>query len=77
MEQRGWRHGKMTMAQRRLFKELAESGRPNTLAEHVRIAIEALVAGKVPRSEAVYLVQQSRAWLNRDGVTAPTRIPWY
>lgn len=35
----------MTGKQRQLFKELNESGRPNTLEEHTRIAKEALKAG--------------------------------
>jgi hypothetical protein len=35
----------MSAAQHRLFNELAESGRANTLQEHSRIAVEALKAG--------------------------------
>ena len=55
MREMGWDHQLMTNEQRRLFKELAQSGRPNTLFEHTRIAVEALIAGKATRDEARYL----------------------
>jgi hypothetical protein len=72
----GWDHQLMTNEQRRLFKELAKSGRPNTLVEHTRIAVEALVAGKATRDEARSLVTQSLLNLREQLVKDPTRIPW-
>ncbi|MGO0060741.1 hypothetical protein ACTID9_12140 [Brevibacillus fluminis] len=76
MRDMGWDHQLMTNEQRRLFKELAKSGRPNTLVEHTRIAVEALIAGKATRDEARYLVTQSLLNLREQLVKDPTRIPW-
>jgi hypothetical protein len=67
----------MTAAQRRLFKDLSESGRPNTLEEHTRIALEALKAGGASEAEAKELLLESLRDLRRQGVHVPTRIPWY
>lgn len=61
----------------KLFKELAESGRPNTLAEHTRIAEEALRAGGTSDKLISGLIQDSLTNLERQGVSQPTRIPWY
>lgn len=77
MEENGLNHADMTTKQRQLFKELNESGRPNTLEEHTRIANEALKAGGATQKEASRLVQQSLKNLAEQGVTQPTRIPWY
>ena len=76
MRSRGWNHQAMTNKQRELFGDLARSGRTNSLAEHTRIAEEALVAGGATRGEAQALVQESLQDLARQGVIAPTRIPW-
>lgn len=67
----------MTSKQRELFKELAESGRPNTLAEHTRIAEEALRAGGASDNLINDLIQDSLANLAGQEVSQPTRIPWY
>jgi hypothetical protein len=77
MQERGWNHQKMTATQQKMFKELAESGRPNSLTEQNRIAVEALVAGGAPRDEARLLVAQSVKELRKEGVREPTRVPWY
>jgi hypothetical protein len=76
MESKGWRHDLMTSKQRELFDELAASGRPNTLAEHSRIAEEALVAGGATRAEARELVRESTRNLKGQGASAPSGIPW-
>ena len=76
MRTRRWSHQAMTNKQRELFGELARSGRANSLAEHTRIAEEALVAGGATRAEAQSLVLESLQDLARRGVIAPTRIPW-
>lgn len=76
MEARGWNHQDMTSMQRRLFDDLAASGRPNTLKEHTRIAVEAMQAGGATRAEARSLAAQSLWDLRSQGVRAPTRIPW-
>jgi len=66
----------MTNRQRELFNELARSGRPNTLEEHSRIAIEALREGGATLAEARALVRQSLQNLMKQGVLNPTHIPW-
>lgn len=53
MKENGLNHQAMTNKQRELFKELSQSGRPNTLTEHTRIAVEALQAGGATREQAV------------------------
>ncbi|WP_411680973.1 hypothetical protein [Clostridium thailandense] len=60
-----------------MFKELYESGKPNTLEEHTRIGKEALKAGGVTEEEAEELIKKSLENLNKQGVTQPKRIPWY
>jgi RHS repeat-associated protein len=69
-------HQKMTNKQRELFKELAESGRENTLREHTHIAVEALKAGGASEETARALVARSLADLRAQGVRAPANIPW-
>ena len=70
-------HSDMTTKQRQLFKELYESGRPNTLEEHTRIAREALRAGGTSESKIEEFIGDSLNNLNEQGVTNPSRIPWY
>ena len=77
MKENGLDHNIMTSKQRELFKELYESGRPNTLEEHTRIAREALKAGGASDSMIDDLINASLKNLSEQGVTAPTRIPWY
>jgi hypothetical protein len=77
MESRNWSHQDMTSTQQRLFRELGESGRPNTLAEHTRIGVESLKAGGATEAEARALVSQSLRDLRSQGARAPTRIPWF
>ena len=77
MESNGLNHQSMTSKQRELFKELYESGGPNTLDEHTRIAREALKAGGASDSMISDLINASLKNLKEQGVTAPTRIPWY
>lgn len=67
----------MTAKQRELFKALYQSGRPNTLQEHTRIAVEALQAGGASYKESRSLVAQSLWNLRKQGALIPTRIPWY
>jgi RHS repeat-associated protein len=76
MESRNWSHQDMTATQRQLFDELAASGRPNTLKEHTRIAVEALKSAGAPEAEARKLVAESLRDLRAQGVRAPTRVPW-
>ncbi len=77
MENYGLNHQNMTSKQRELFKELHESGRANTLDEHTRIAKEVLKAGGASDSMIDDLINASLENLKEQGVTAPTRIPWY
>lgn len=76
MKSKGWNHQDMTNAQRRGFKELKDSGRPNTMREQSRIAVDALKAGGASHSEARSLVAESLMNLREQGVRAPTNIPW-
>ena len=56
--------------------ELARSGRPNTLAEHTRIGVEALMAGGATRTEARSLMAEPVWNLRTRGATLPSHIPW-
>jgi RHS repeat-associated protein len=75
MESRGWRHQLMSARQNTLYAELRRSGRPNTLQEHNRIAVEALMAGGASREQAEALVVLSVLNLQAQGALHPTRIP--
>jgi hypothetical protein len=72
----GWNHQAMTREQRRLQDELARSGRPNTMVEQTRIAVEALVAGGATKDEARKMVAESLNNLRNAGARSPTGIPW-
>ena len=54
-----------------------QCGRPNTLQEHTKIAIETLQAGGATLDESIQLVNKSIRNLVEQGVDAPTKIPWY
>jgi hypothetical protein len=77
MKDNGLNHQQMTNKQRELFKELNESGRQNSLQEHTRIAVEALIAGGATGQEARDLVAASLKNLRQQGVREPSNIPWY
>ncbi len=77
MRANGIDHTRVTATQRRLFKQLAQSGAPNSLAEHTRIALEALKAGGASPELAETLVNESLKNLAAQGVMQPTNIPWY
>ena len=76
MKSRGWSHEAMTAEQQRLFRELAASGRANTMEKHTRIAVEALMKGGASEQEARALVAESLKDLRSQGVRQPTDIPW-
>jgi hypothetical protein len=79
MARLGWNHDLMSATQRRLFRMLARSGRPNTLQEHVRIALAALRAGHATDQQARWLVAQALRNLRQLGkgrVLRPTRMPY-
>ena len=76
MNSRDWSHKDMTSAQHKLFNELGASGRPNTLTEHTKIAVEALKAGGATEREAQEIVDQALQDLRNQGILTPTRIPW-
>ncbi|WP_258179864.1 hypothetical protein [Yersinia pseudotuberculosis] len=77
MKEKGLDHQSMTNSQRQGFKELNESGRPNTLAEHDKIAKDALIAGGATEEEANDLVKKSKDNLKCQNVSKPSNIPWY
>lgn len=67
----------ITATQQRQFRELVASGRPNTLAEHARIAREALIAGGLSKRDARHVVDKALKQLQSWGITAPgSHIPW-
>jgi hypothetical protein len=68
--------GGITATQQRLFRELAASGRRNTLEEHARIAREALIKGGLTPRDARNVVTKALQQLHRWEITAPARIPW-
>ncbi len=70
------KHSKITGTQQKLYRELAESGRPNTMQEHTRIAVESLTTHGVSSETARSLVAQSLESLRQAGVRTPTTIPW-
>jgi hypothetical protein len=76
MEKIGVKHERVTVAQMRLFKELRKSGRPNTIKEHTRIAVESLIEGGATREQARNLVAKSLKDLKNKGIRMPTTIPW-
>jgi hypothetical protein len=69
-------HADMTSKQRQLFKELEQSGKPNTIQEHTRIAVEALRAGGASGDLARNLVAESLRNLRNQGARSPSNIPW-
>nr|WP_238399302.1 RHS repeat-associated core domain-containing protein [Photorhabdus bodei] len=70
-------HQLMTNHQRSAFKELKNSGSPNTLQEHTKIAVDALEAGGASTQQARNLVAESLWNLRNQGVRVPSNIPWY
>ncbi|MPQ34168.1 RHS repeat-associated core domain-containing protein [Clostridium estertheticum] len=78
MSDNGWtHHPDMAIKQRQLFDELYESGDPNIMSEHTRIAVESLQAGGATLQEARSLTAKALWDLRKQGVTYPTRIPWH
>jgi Possible hemagglutinin (DUF637) len=77
MKKTGIDHSRATTAQQKLFRELAASGSPNTMREHTRIAVEALMEGGCQsRDVARKIVAESLQSLRKAGVAQPTTIPW-
>jgi hypothetical protein len=77
MARLGIDHGLVTGTQQRLFRELALSGRANTMAEHTRIAIESLMAGGASEQTARTIVARALNQMRNRGITAPgATIPW-
>ena len=77
MKENNLDHAAMTRYQRQAFKELSNSGRSNTIQEHTRIAVEALMEGGANKKTARSLVAESLNTLRKSGVRTPTNIPWY
>jgi hypothetical protein len=77
MKELGLDHAAMTRYQRQAFKELAQSGAPNTMKAHTQIAVDALQAGGVSKEMARSLAAQSLNALRNSGVRTPSNIPWY
>lgn len=69
-------HEAITGAQQKLFNELAKSGKANTLQEHTRIAVQALVDAGASREAAREVTAYALKDLKLSGVTKPTCIPW-
>ena len=77
MDQLGIEHKRVTTAQQKMFIELGKSSRPNTMVEHSRIAVEALIEGGASREQARGIVAQSLKTLKEQQVKTPTTIPWF
>lgn len=76
MENLEIKHEHITNAQRKLFKDLKDSGRPNTLQEHTRIAVESLIEAGIEKKLARKIVAESLQHLRLSDVKHPTHIPW-
>jgi hypothetical protein len=76
MAARNWNHNAMSARQHTLSVELIKSGRPNTMKEQNRIAVEALIAGGASRDEARSLVAASLAHIRSRGVKGPVHYSW-
>ena len=77
MKHLGIDHAKVISSQRKLFNELVDSCSPNTMKEHSRIAVEALIEGGCKsRAIARKIVADSLKNLKNSGVRVPTTIPW-
>ena len=77
MAARGINHQKITNKQRECYKEMADGKRPNTMAEHDKIAKESLVAGGADPKYAQALVDASKAQLaSSNPPVTTTRVPW-
>jgi RHS repeat-associated protein len=76
LAQYGVRHADITSAQQRLFRNLVNSGAPNTLTHHSRIAYQAMVEAGMPSHLAKQLVLESQRRLIQEGAFTPLRIPW-
>lgn len=79
MKSLGVEHKKVTALQQKKFTELAKSGRPNTMQEHSRIAVESLVEGSngtLSTEQARSIVAKSLNDLRNKGVRVPTTMPW-
>jgi hypothetical protein len=77
MKNLGIDHTKVTQSQRKLFTDLATSGRLNTLQEHTRIAVEALMQGGCQSEEVARSIVARSLWeLKKANVRTPTNIPW-
>ena len=77
MKKHGLSHAEMTRYQQKAFAELAQSGRPNTLAEQTRIARQALMAGGADKKLANELVKESLQNLAQQKALIPSNIPWH
>ena len=76
MTRLGLDHVEMTKVQRKLYTELARSGKELTREESNRIAVEALIAGGASRQLARDMVASATWDLKLQGVRAPTDMPW-
>ena len=69
-------HVKITKQQRILQKELAESGRPNTMKEQIRIALQSMIKAGIPEGEARNITARAFWDLRAQNVMQPTNILW-
>ena len=69
-------HNAVTREQRILQRELELSGRPNTMQEQVRIALQSMIKADIPESEARNITARAFWDLRAQGVKQPTNVPW-
>ena len=77
MEAMGWKHEEMSKMQRKLFDYLYETGKENTLLEHIDVAYKSLIAGGASETDAAIVTTMALVDLISKGVISPTRIPWH
>ncbi|MBS0262750.1 MAG: hypothetical protein JSS02_12420, partial [Planctomycetes bacterium] len=66
----------LSTTQQRLFRELKDSGRANTMTEHIRIAKETLIEHGVGIEEAEQIVKKALNQLEAWNIVAPIHLPW-
>lgn len=76
MKKLGMEHEEITQAQRRLYRELSQTGCDLTWEVVQDIETRALVASGMPQEMAEATVKHAIEALKQAGVSKPTHIPW-
>ena len=72
----GVTHEDVSVAQRGLYRELAQTGKPPTWDDAQSIETQALIHGGMPPDVAYATVRRAIDGLRQKGIANPIRIPW-